>query len=134
MLIDNTRQVLAELERKIDLAMKVVGEAAEGYAKEGCPVDTGRLRNSITYVTRNYQSPPNTNKHPNGQKDAEPSDYHANGTPKIGEVWIGSNVEYAAVQEYGDFNHTVGHSHYLQGAANKHAKEYQSKMKQVLKE
>ena len=45
--------------------------AAEGYAKLKCPVDTGRLRNSITHAT---------------QDDVE---------------YIGTNVEYAAYVEFG---------------------------------
>lgn len=30
-------------------ALEVIGGKAEGYAKALCPVDTGRLRNSITH-------------------------------------------------------------------------------------
>jgi phage gpG-like protein len=46
---DNTQEVLSEFDRKIKLTLSAMGELAEKYAKEGCPVDTGRLRNSITH-------------------------------------------------------------------------------------
>lgn len=49
------------------------GIVAEGYAKLNCPVDTGRLRNSITH-----------------ERDDEE-----------GQVQIGTNVEYAPYVEYG---------------------------------
>lgn len=47
-------------------ALEEVGSAAEDYAKSECPVDTGKLRESITHSV--------------GDK----------------EVYIGTNVEYAA--------------------------------------
>ena len=33
----------------IDRALEIIGGMAESYAKQLCPVDTGRLRNSITH-------------------------------------------------------------------------------------
>jgi phage gpG-like protein len=37
------------LETQIEQALIAIGMMAETYAKDGCPVDTGRLSNSITY-------------------------------------------------------------------------------------
>ena len=37
------------LEEQIEQALIAIGMVAETYAKDGCPVDTGRLRNSITH-------------------------------------------------------------------------------------
>lgn len=37
------------LETQIEQALIAIGLTAETYAKDGCPVDTGRLRNSITH-------------------------------------------------------------------------------------
>lgn len=37
------------LETQIEQALIAIGLTAENYAKEGCAVDTGRLRNSITH-------------------------------------------------------------------------------------
>lgn len=55
-------------------ALEIMGGKAEGYAKQLCPVDTGRLRNSITH----WQEDENT------------------------EV-IGTNVEYAPYVELGTY-------------------------------
>ena len=63
---DNTDKALEELQRKIEMALTAIGATAEGHAKDYCPVDTGRLRNSIS------------NMH---DEDS---------------AYIGSNVEYAA--------------------------------------
>ena len=46
---DNTQEVLQELLSKEELILSAMGETAEKYAKLECPVDTGRLRNSITH-------------------------------------------------------------------------------------
>ena len=47
---DHSEEFLAELRRRIPVALEECGLAAEGYAKRLCPVDTGRLRNSITHT------------------------------------------------------------------------------------
>lgn len=38
------------LPEQIEQALIAVGATAESYAAEECPVDTGRLQNSITYA------------------------------------------------------------------------------------
>lgn len=47
---DNTQQVLSELDAAIGRALKAIGMQAKEYTKAIYPVDTGQLRNSITYV------------------------------------------------------------------------------------
>ena len=47
---DNTDKILGELDEAIDRALEAVGMAASDYAAAKCPVDTGLLRNSITYA------------------------------------------------------------------------------------
>lgn len=46
---DNAKIVQAGIKSAITRALESIGLAAEGYAKRLCPVDTGRLRNSITH-------------------------------------------------------------------------------------
>lgn len=70
-LIDNSKKILAMFDGKAKQALEAVGMVAEGYAKRKTPVDTGRLRNSITYAV-----------------DGD-------------SVYIGSNVEYAPFVELG---------------------------------
>lgn len=99
---DNTQEWQQEFIRKVQLALEVLGNTAEGYAKEDCPVDTGRLRNSISYK------------------------------PKEKTVYIGTNVEYAPIQEFKDLNHSVGKAHFLRDAVGQHNNEYQNIIKDVM--
>ena len=48
---DNTDEVLAALKRAKKRGLEAIGLTAEGYAKKDTPVDTGRLRNSISHAT-----------------------------------------------------------------------------------
>jgi HK97 gp10 family phage protein len=70
---DHTDEILQALKDNEDAILAAWGEAAEGFAKELCPVDTGRLRNSITYEARSSES----------------------------AVYIGTNVEYGKYVELG---------------------------------
>lgn len=47
---DNTDIIIQQLGERIGRALEAVGIQAEGDAKALCPVDTGRLRNSITHT------------------------------------------------------------------------------------
>ena len=68
---DNSDAFKDALPEQIERALIAIGLAAESHAKELCPVDTGRLRNSISHET-----------------DSD-------------SVYIGTNVEYAAFVELG---------------------------------
>ena len=47
---NNAEKVANALNKAVMLALEEIGLKAEAHAKAGCPVDTGRLRNSITHV------------------------------------------------------------------------------------
>ena len=68
---DNSQQILSALEKGIKNGLEAIGLTAETYAKQETPVDTGRLRNSISHSV-----------------DGE-------------AAYIGSNVEYAPYVELG---------------------------------
>ena len=68
---DNTDEVLAALKMAKKRGLEAIGLTAEGHAKKETPVDTGRLRNSISHTT-----------------DGE-------------AAYIGTNVEYAPYVELG---------------------------------
>ena len=68
---DNSQQILSALEKGIKNGLEAIGLTAETYAKKATPVDTGRLRNSISHAV-----------------DGE-------------AAYIGSNVEYAPYVELG---------------------------------
>lgn len=68
---DNSDLFLNALPEQVERAMEAVGLQAERHAKEKCPVDTGRLRNSISHATQGNSA------------------------------YIGTNVEYAPYVEMG---------------------------------
>ena len=70
---DNTQKTAEAIDKALAAGLEEVGLTAEGYAKKKCPVDTGRLRNSITH-----------------ELDADAK-----------AVYIGTNVEYAIYVEKG---------------------------------
>ena len=68
---DYSKDVKSAYEQARERSLEMIGLTAEKYAKEIVPVDTGRLRNSITH-----------------EVDGK-------------EVFVGSATEYAASVEYG---------------------------------
>ncbi len=50
LLKDNSQEAIEELHNKTAAILEAIGAQAEGYAKMACPVDTGRLRNSISHA------------------------------------------------------------------------------------
>lgn len=46
---DNSDKILQEFDRKKAIALRMIGGQVETAAKKLTPVDTGRLRNSITH-------------------------------------------------------------------------------------
>ena len=83
----------------VQLALMAVGLQAENYARNNAPVDTGRLRNSITHVTEGKN-----------------------------KVIIGTNVEYAPYQELGTRKMQACNAGqgFLRPAINNHMDEYKS--------
>ena len=68
---DNTDEVLSKMEKAIERGLEAIGLTAEGHAKKETPVDTGRLRNSISHTVEDRAA------------------------------YIGTNVEYAPYVELG---------------------------------
>lgn len=103
---DNREQIANAVKSAIAKGLETIGLVAEGYAKTDVPVDTGRLRNSITHTTDG--------------KDA----------------YIGTNVEYAPYVEFNEkLSHpNGGKAHFLRDAAADHASEYAQIMRNALGE
>lgn len=98
---DNSAALDKKLEAAIKRALTMIGGTIETAAKERCPVDTGLLRNSITYALGG--EPPHITEYTDKNREQRGS---YNGTaPKDdkGEysVYIGTNVQYAPYQELG---------------------------------
>jgi hypothetical protein len=102
---DHSPEILKAMKDQIILGLKSIGQECEGYAKEDCPVDTGRLRNSISHKVASGEQ----------------------------AVYIGTNVEYAPYVEYGDYAHTTGKNHFLRDAAANHGDHYKEIMEAALK-
>lgn len=118
--VDNVDKVTDELEKAVERALEIIGGKAETYAKQNCPVDTGLLKNSITHAVGGYSTSTKKYHADTGDKSGE-----YNGTAgKKGDntVYIGSNVTYAA---YNEFHHKKK-AHFLRKAVENHIDEYKS--------
>lgn len=113
---DNSQEFSNAMCKQLQNALWAIGATAEGYAKDNCPVDTGRLRNSITHAT--------INDHNSGTSPAKSEDYAAHGLPDEFTVVIGTNVEYAPYVEAGS-SHNTAH-HMLRDACQNHTDEYKA--------
>lgn len=123
------RQFKTEIETALPTILQAVGSIAEGYAKEDCPVDTGLLRNSITYClagknparTTYRADTPKPDRPASGRYDGKmPAESNLN----YFSVFIGSNVKYAKDVEMRDISHRVGKAHFLRDAMQNHREEY----------
>lgn len=94
---------MSDFEKAVARALTRMGMQAEGYAKDLCPVDTGRLRNSIT------------------------------NSPDVEEkaVYIGTNVEYAGDVELGTYKQAA--QPYLKPAVADHIQTYKNIAEDELK-
>ena len=128
---DNSEQVLSAMEKGKRNALTAIGATAETHTKENITadelVDTGRLRNSITFATGDYSG---IGTYTDNNKKSY-SDAKARNTPKDDEVAIGTNVEYAAYTELGT-QHITAH-HYLKRAVTEHQDEYKKLTAQAVK-
>ena len=113
---DNTEEVLNALEAAIKRGNEAIGMTAERHAKKKCPVDTGRLRNSITYALAGEETHVKSYRANKGGKERETYTYEGTADGKKGSgVYIGTNVEYAVFVENGARGRTA--VHFLQDAA-----------------
>lgn len=127
----NVNAVKEETARAILRGLKAIGEKAIDYAKGDCPVDSGRLRNSITYAVSDGTQGGANNK---DKAKAEAEDYAMHGTPQVNTLVIGTNVVYAPPQEFSEtFIHTTGKAHFLRDAISTHGDEYKKTMEASIK-
>lgn len=136
--------VMAAVDEKIMLALDLMGEVVEGYAKEDCPVDTGLLRNSITHANSGSTtsiSSYHADKTSTGESAASGTTGSvrfggysgAIGTAGVRECYVGTNVEYAPYVEFMDnLHHNVGKAHFLRDGAMNHVNELKAVAETVL--
>lgn len=144
-LVDNSDLVREALPEQIKQALIAVGMAAETHAKENCPYDTGRLRNSITFALagQGANSPvyradftrykTKTGKTVIRRKNIKSYTYKGtapNAGGKENSVYIGSNVEYAKYVEGGTMKMPA--RPYLRPAIVNHVDEYKALVEAAL--
>ena len=135
-LVDNSKLVLEATDQQIEMALIAIGAKMESNAKAlYVPVDTGRLKNSITYALAGGPAQISSyGADPGSGDDGEQGKYSGTAPPdpggKVRSVYVGSNVEYAEIVEEG----TSGRRgrHYLRDAVNNHIEEYKSLAERAL--
>lgn len=127
---DNTKEVLSAMEKAIERGLEAIGLTAEGHAKKNeTAVDTGLLRNSITYAVSGKSANTKAYKSDDGSKSGTYEGQAPEEKDKA--VYIGTNVEYAPYIELGARGNQG--LHFLQRAATEHADEYKKLMEGSMK-
>lgn len=134
-LVDNADLLLQATDAQIEQALIAVGAKMESNAKAlYVPVDTGRLKNSITFALAGGSANITSYKADGGGEDEQSKPYSgtapADPGGKVRSVYVGTNVEYAEAVENG----TSGRKgrHYLRDAVNNHIEEYKSLVERAL--
>ena len=107
--VSNITYVRKATEQSMRKAARMIGGTVAGHAVEACPVDTGLLRNSITFALggeapqiTSYRS---NDTDRNGKKIERQEGHYSDNAPNDQDgaitVYVGSNVEYAPYQELG---------------------------------
>lgn len=132
-MIDKSPGYLDDLEKAKGVILEALGMTVERYAKEKCPVDTGLLRNSITYAVGGESPAINSytsnSTHESTGKPVNPirTGTYSGNAPDEKAVFVGSNVEYAPYIEMG--HHTPSGNYkpprpFLKPAVTEHKDEY----------
>jgi len=98
-------EITGEVQAKINAWLEAIGQDAASTAANQAPVDTGRLKNSISHAVVEEEK----------------------------TVYIGTNVEYAPYQEFGTSRGIPG-KHFIQFGATAHAGKYKAMLANILKE
>ena len=101
---------LKKVNEKIDDMLELWGIELEGAVKKLTPVDTGRLRNSVTHATKKDEGNAFTYSDNQGKSYLD----HFGQGIKERTVAVGTNVEYAPAVEFNDqTRHATGQAHYI---------------------
>ena len=102
-LTNNKTDVEKALEQVAETVLTMWGMQAESAVKRLCPVDTGLLRNSITWALAGGQ----TNISEYWDDEGEQHGFYSGQAPEDNNgsearnIYVGTNVEYAPYQELG---------------------------------
>lgn len=97
----HSRKVGSEIDKAFKRALTIIGMKAESYAKALTPVDTGLLRNSVTFALGGAQ--PGVQQYASNTGDATGTYEGQAPADQDGQmsVYIGTNVHYAPYVELG---------------------------------
>ncbi|MBQ2289680.1 MAG: HK97 gp10 family phage protein [Bacteroidaceae bacterium] len=118
-IIDHTAEVLGEFNADKAAALEAIGIVAEAYAKMKTPVDTGRLRNSISHAVSGDDVYIGTNVQPYAI-------FVELGTGIYASDGQGRKTPWAYYDRNGKLHYTRGIKphHMLKKAATEHTEEY----------
>lgn len=135
---DLREQLLKATEEQIALALEACGSEVERNASDYCPVDTGFLRNSITYAL-DGEAPKKTSysaKNPDKNGKIKTGSY-SGVAPKESNgkrsVIIGSNLPYARRIEFDSWSQKAKDG-FLRIAITRHLDEYKNLISNILKQ
>jgi len=120
---NNIPQVLDEVEKRKLRILEMIGLKAEKYVKGLTPVDTGLLRNSITYAVGGES--PSISEYSDNSGEVKGTYSGTEGKKGDGCVYIGTNVEYAPYVEFNEkANHPTGKAHFLRDGIQNNLNEF----------
>ena len=99
--IGDAREFIEQLNEKAEKALTKIGMLCETRAKDRAPVDTGLLRNSITYAIGGKSPAASSYADKNGGNAREYRGQADDDDPGTMSVIVGTGVEYAPYQELG---------------------------------
>ena len=105
--------------------LEEMGQSAVKFTRDVTPVVTGRLKNSMNYVTRQ-----NTKGHIYSDDNGKTFNGTLSVNADIGEVWFGTNVEYANKIENGTSKKAGRHM--IKRAIDEHRTYYKAIMEKYL--
>lgn len=138
MKVDNLPLIKKLFPQALERGLEAIEMQAEEYAKMKCTVDTGLLRNSITYavsgkaISHSYKANMNKDHDDKEDKAKGGSVSGVMGTADDPAVYIGTNVEYAPYVEMGTINYPTPRP-FIKPAATNHSKEYKALLEDALK-
>ena len=119
-------EVIQAKDKAVEKALNVIGLVAERYAKELCPTDTSRLKNSISHQVDDETVYVGTN--------VEYAPYVEFGTGKFAEGGGGRPTPWSYQDDKGNWHTTNGMKPqpYLKPAIENHLDEYKQYLKDEL--
>ena len=135
---DLREQLLKATEEQIALALEACGSEVARNASDYCPVDTGFLRNSITYALDGEAPKKTTYKADDADKSGKIKTGSYSGVaPKESNgkrsVIIGSNLPYARRIEFDSWSQKAKDG-FLRIAITRHLDEYKNLISNILKQ